>query len=87
MKKMIVAVLLLLCLHSTGQNARQDASGNYVAIKKELAKGKPTGKYFTDAKGQKYQVFESARGKLYYERTSKTGNTYKVYLRLEGTKP
>jgi len=84
MKKIMFAAMLLFCLQSQAQNAKMDATGNYVAIKqeKEPAKGEPTGKYFTDAKGQKFQVFKSKAGKLYYERTSKSGNVYKVYLKL-----
>lgn len=84
MKKVIIAVMILLtsCAPVVCQKVKIDSAGNYVAVRKELSKGEPTGKYFVDAKGQKFQVFKSVRGKLYYERTSKAGNVYKVYLKL-----
>jgi len=87
MKKIITA-LLLLCL-TTGikaQNATRTKEGNFIAITttpKAKDAGKNTGKTFTDNTGKKYPVFESAKGKLYYIRTSKTTATeYKVYLKL-----
>ena len=84
MKKILLAVALLISTATFSQNAKQDATGNYVAIKTAKTKdaGKATGKTFTDAKGNKYPVLESARGKLFYIKTSKTGNGYKVYLKL-----
>ena len=79
-------LILMLCISAgaQAQNAKQDPSGNYIALKSSSVKdaGKPTGKTFTDGKGISYPVIESARGKLYYVRTSKSGNVYKVYLKL-----
>lgn len=87
MKKIITA-LLLLCL-TTGikaQNAQRTKDGNFVALTatpKGKDAGKDTGKTFTDRDGKKYPVFESAKGKLYYIRTSKNGNEYRAYIRTE----
>lgn len=58
-----------------------DSKGNYrtLAVNK-AATSTPTGKTFTDSKGNKYPVMQSVNNKLYYLKTSKTGNVYKVYL-------
>ncbi len=87
MKKItfITAMLLCLAMTSFSQNATKTADGNFLALSKpksDSSTGTPTGKTFTDTKGTKYPVFESAKGKLYYKRTSKTGTEYKVYLKV-----
>jgi hypothetical protein len=58
----------------------QDAQGNYTMI---IAQAQSTGKTFTDAKGNIYPIMQSIRGKLYIVRTSKTGKTYKQYLKVK----
>ncbi len=84
MKKAIVLLsLIFISLVAISQNARMDGSGNYVAVKSVQDSAKATGKTFTDSKGIVYQLMQSAKGKLYYTRISKTGNEYKVYLKLD----
>ncbi len=66
-------------------NAKLDASGNYVAIQKVKVQAQPTptGKTFTDTKGNTYPVWITPKGKLFYTRVSKqTGNEYPVYITL-----
>lgn len=85
MKKLIFSALLIFAAAtSQAQNAKQDASGNYIAVKatEQKESAKPTGKTFTDSKGNVYPLYESKNGKLFYLRTSKAGNEYKVYLKL-----
>lgn len=84
MKKIIItAALFIAALTSQAQNAKKDASGNYIAVTTAKEQAKPTGKTFTDSKGIKYPLFETAKGKLYYIRTSKAGKQYKAYLKIE----
>jgi len=65
---------------------KTDAAGNYVAVKatSDTAKSaaKPTGKTYTDTKGNAYPVMISKNGKLFIVRTSKTGNRYNQSLKL-----
>jgi len=82
MKKLIISlVILIVSLSCNSQNVKQDASGNYVAVKMEQA-ATNTGKTFTDAKGTTYPVMQSKNGKLFVIRTSKNGNKYNQYLKL-----
>ena len=85
MKKIIIALCLIAgSLAGYSQNAKLDASGNFVAT--AAAAGTPakdTGKYFTDAKGVRSKVFVSAKGKYFINVVSKTAGTpYKKYLTL-----
>jgi hypothetical protein len=85
MKKLLLLLAIIsLTTVCNGQNAKVDASGNYVALSKpaETDSAKATGKTYTDHKGEKFSVQISAKGKLFYVRTSKAGNQYKVYLKL-----
>ncbi len=82
-------VFLILSLTIAGlachaQNAKQDASGNYVAVSKAKdTTYTPTGKTYTDSKGVVYPVLITATGKVFVMRTSKkTGKTYKQYLKV-----
>jgi len=82
----IFIFLLLISSTTTAQNATKDKDGNFYALaapERPKDTGKETGKTFTDRDGKKYAVLESAKGKLFYIRTSKTGNSYKVYIKTE----
>ncbi len=79
MKKLILAVLLLIAAPAAGQTVKQDAQGNYVAVKRAETATK-TGNTYKDSKGVVYDVYRSAKGKLFYYRTSKAGNIYKAYI-------
>lgn len=85
MKKVIIfaAILFAATTKTTAQNAKVDATGNYVAIVKSKEPGKDTGKFFTDKDEIKFPVFETKVGKLYYVKISKkTGKEYRVFLKL-----
>ena len=82
--KRIIALLLILSSFQTvySQKVSTDSKGNYIAVKATAETGKATGKTYTDSKGNVYPVYESKNGKLYVIRTSKTGNQYKQYLKV-----
>ena len=86
MKKIIILAAILISFNGLfAQNAVKTKDGNYIALKATGTtkdSNKQTGKTFTDTKGVKYPVMESAKGKLFYVKTSKTGNEYKVYIKL-----
>lgn len=87
MKKLLsLLVILSLITGAHAQNATVSNEGNYVAINHQLQghdSAVATGKTFTDLKGNVYPVWRSRNGKLYYFRTSKAGNVYRAYLKLE----
>ena len=88
MKKLIFFALLIVASFSMkAQTIKQDAKGNYIAVKATsgsagTTSARPTGKTFTDTKGIIYPVMISKNGKLFVIRTSKTGNKYNQYLLL-----
>ena len=75
----LFAVLIVLTAKAQ-QHAIKDSSGNYHATK-TVQVAVSTGHTFTDGKGKVYPLFTSIHGKLYYVRTSKSGNEYKVYVK------
>lgn len=83
----MVAIGLLNVALSAAQGVKQDANGNYVAVKSErvVKRAVPTaistGKTFTDLKGNVYPVMRSKNGKLFVVRTSKSGKNYNQYLK------
>lgn len=81
----IIIAYLLFCLAGKAQNVTKDSNGNYIAVKSIVKRDSATntGKTFTDTKGNVYPVLISAKGRLFYVRTSKAGNDYKVYLKLQ----
>ena len=87
MKKLLL-ILTIICASfcASSQNIKQDAQGNYVAVKAPHdsagTSAKPTGKTYTDTKGNTYPVMISKNGKLFVIRISKTGNKYNQYLKL-----
>lgn len=77
----IIGLFVALTGHAQ-QKVTKDAQGNYIVAKRDTAgSNKPTGKFIIDKDGVKHPVFISARGKLYYMRTSKAGNVYKSYIK------
>lgn len=84
MKKSIIITALLLvgAIAQAQTKVVKDASGNYVQLKRvDSSENKPTGHNFIDKEGKSYPMYISARGKLYYLRTSKAGNVYKAYVK------
>ena len=86
--KLMVVSFALFIAFITAANAQKVTTtkdGNYIALNaaKTANEGnKSTGKTFTDTKGNIYPVMVSKNNKLFYVRTSKTGNEYKVYIKL-----
>lgn len=83
-----LAVLFAISVETNGQTTvKTDSQGNYTSVsvsgQKTGSKSVLTGKYFTDSKGVKYPVYKSVNGKLFYIRTSKSGNKYNVYLTVK----
>ena len=86
MKKTTIVLALMLAF-STGfsqTKVRLSDDGSYVQIKKDIkADDENTGKIVTLNDGKQYPIFRSAGGKFYIVRTSKAGNQYKQYLKIE----
>jgi hypothetical protein len=86
MKRLLIIFAFMLgALGANSQTTiKQDAAGNYVAVKdtNAVTSAKPTGKTYTDTKGNVYPVMISKNGKLFVIRISKTGNKYNQYLKL-----
>ena len=84
MKKLFFVLIFILSILAVNAQKKValDSLGNYVSVSTggTASKDKATGKFFTDTKGVKYPVRESVNGKLYYLKTAKSGNVYKVYL-------
>lgn len=79
--------LLMTHSYSNAQSIKQDKQGNFYQIKdiinKKLTISKPTGKTYTDTKGNVFPIFVSENGKYYIKRVSKnTGKEYKQYLKI-----
>jgi len=94
MKKTTLALIgFFFCLFTMGfvivsnaQSIKQDASGNYYAVKvskDSTGSYRDTGKTYTDGKGNKWPVYESKAGRIFIVRVSaRSGNTYRQYLKL-----
>ncbi len=85
MKKSILTIALFIaCLSGYSQTkVTKDAADNYVSVKRgDTTANKATGHTFTDAKGNVYPVYISVNHKLFYNKVSKSGNNYKVYITL-----
>ena len=81
MKKLLIAALMLVSLSCAAQKAKKDTNGNYVQVKKDTVADLPTGRYFINSKGDKFPLYLSKGGKLYYWKVSgTTGKAYKVTL-------
>ena len=83
MKKLtLITALILASFAGMAQTkVTKDAAGNYVSVKRgDTSANKATGHTFTDAKGIVYPVYISVNGKLFYNKVSKAGNNYKVYI-------
>lgn len=83
MKKILLVMSILFCSYSFGQNVVRDAKGNFVAAKtqKDTTEAKLTTYTYTGTKGEILPVYVSKNGKFFIIRTSKNGNTYKMYLK------
>jgi len=84
-KLMIILLAAFVCFAGEAQQpVKKDKSGNYYAdTSAGKTEAKNTGKTFTDGKGIKYPVLISKNGKLFVIKTSKTGNKYNYYLKLD----
>lgn len=86
MKTLILLVFMFIACAVNAQKAvKLDSLGNYVSmsgVTKEKTVDETTGKFFIDTKGVKYPIMRSINNKLYYLKTAKSGNIYKVYIKL-----
>jgi uncharacterized protein YxeA len=90
MKKILTLIILLFALTLlfgsftvfAQQRVTKDAQGNYVIAKRDSTVNKPTGNNIIDKNGQSHPVYITKNGKLYYMRTSKSGNIYKCYIKV-----
>lgn len=83
-KLLLIASLFIVTAGHAQTRVTKDAQGNYtVTAKHDTSAGKPTGATITDKDGAKHPVLITARGKLYYMRTSKSGNVYKCYIKID----
>jgi len=70
--------------NSTAQTVTMDAHGNLHAKPREVAlRDSTTGKTYTDPKGEVHPVYKGAKGMFYIGVTSKNGNYYRRYLKVE----
>lgn len=83
MKKIIIAIALLLTIGAQAQSQKYQINGNNIIavsqtkVKKEAQKTS----YTYTIKGKTYEVYKGAKGSYYIIRTStKTGKEYKYYL-------
>lgn len=85
-KALIILTILFAGINSQAQKIKKDEQGNYIAVKyvREKAVEKETKSTYTNTKGEVFKVYESENGKLYIKKTSKAGNEYKQYLKIEG---
>lgn len=86
MKKSIILIasLFIIATAQAQTKAVKDKDGNYTSVShRDTSKnpGTPTGHTFTDSKGKVYPLLLSSHGRLFYFRTSRTGNVYKVYIK------
>lgn len=80
----VLLVCAIAVASATAQTkVKENAEGNYVSISDSAKKADQfTGKYFINAKGEKFPVYISSKGNLYYIKVSeKSGNPYRVYLK------
>ena len=89
MKSFILSLILLFAgaMVSNAQTSyTTDASGTLIqqqVIHSEedvIGNAEPTGQKFKASNGEMYDVYKSAKGRLFIVRESKTGNHYKQYL-------
>ncbi len=83
MKTLLTIAALCIALSATAQTkVTKDAQGNYTMAKKaDTSANKATGHTIIDKDGISHPVYISSRGKLYWLRTSKSGNVYKSYIK------
>jgi hypothetical protein len=78
---LISSILLLLAASAAGQaRVKKDAKGNFISLSQFAEICNKTGEIFTDSKGRIYPVYKTKRGKLFYNKISKSGRQYKIFL-------
>jgi uncharacterized protein YpmB len=83
MKKIILAIAMLLTIGAQAQTQKYQINGNnIVAVSQTKAKKEAQKTSYTyTIKGKIYEVYKGAKGSYYIIRTSaKTGKEYKYYL-------
>lgn len=83
MKKLLLVAAVLFSSACFAQNAAVTKDGNFVAVSKVKVEPVKTGKTFTTSDKQVYPVYQTASGKFFVIRKSKTtGNEYRQYLKV-----
>lgn len=83
MKKIILAIAMLLTIGAQAQNQKHQINGNNIVAVSQTKQKKEAQKtsYTYTIKGKTYEVYKGAKGSYYIIRTStKTGKEYKYYL-------
>lgn len=81
---LMCTALILTAGTLSAQTIKQDAQGNYIAVKKPKAQPIKTGKTYTDTKGRRWDVYQSDSGRLFVLKVSdKTGKEYRYYLPID----
>lgn len=85
MRKLILFTLVFVLSIVSGYSQQKvvvDDKGNYTLVQSAAKKiaDVETNKFFIDKTGKKYPILKSVNDKLYYWKTSKSGNLYKVYI-------
>ena len=82
MKSVIIALLCTIALSSCAQKIRYDLySKSYVIVSKPKAIDRPTDMVCT-YNGNVYPIWISKNGKHFINVISRTGNTYRKYLKI-----
>jgi len=85
MKKLLLFALIFYSLLIVAQTpVKEDSTGNYVSAstKKPPEPATFTGKFYTDSKEERYPVYKTKTGKLFYKKISKKGTLYRVYIKV-----
>lgn len=83
MKKIILAIAMLLTIGAQAQTQKYQINGNNIVAVSQAKQKKEAQKtpYTFTIKGKTYEVYKGAKGSYYIIRTStKTGKDYRYYL-------
>lgn len=87
MKTLITLMLLVLGTMTLHAQTGIDKDGNFYQTSKSKTPPKSTNKTYTNSKGDKYPVFETATGKMFINmKSKKSGKEYRKYLEFDKPK-
>lgn len=86
MKKLFIILLSIVSISvswATNDSINYKIVNNVISVNKTVTTNVKTGFLWEDSKGNQYPIYVSSNKKLFvYKISSKTGNTYKYYLKL-----